>query len=407
MRNKIVLFSHVYHAFILNEIEYAAQVYKEVYLLCPENNELREKCKKYSNVEFIPFNMKINIINLLKSFRLMNIELALEIKRAFINKKFDKHYFYMIWANLYCEYVLLDFMKQITDKSDYIVLSLWFGQTAYATSRVKEKFSDVKAYSLAHSFEVDDKKNQYIDYVLKNKCHDNLDGIYFISSKVKEQYEKNHVIPNRWDISKDHVIYLGTVKRIDAISEQSQDSVFRIMSCSNCIAVKRIDLIIGALKLLDNYKIEWVHFGDGPLLNDLQKMVLNLGTNVTVKWMGKKDNYFIHNYIADNPVDVFINSSFSEGIPVSLMEAIAYGVPAIVTDVGGNSEIIFNDVNGFVIGENPSTNELADTIEKYHLLDSRKKEEMRLSAIDIFNKKFNAQILRKPFYEELKSDISR
>jgi len=41
------------------------------------------------------------------------------------------------------------------------------------------------------------------------------------------------------------------------------------------------------------------------------------------------------NYYASNPVDVFINTSSSEGLPVSIMEAMSFGIPVIATNVGG------------------------------------------------------------------------
>lgn len=61
--------------------------------------------------------------------------------------------------------------------------------------------------------------------------------------------------------------------------------------------------------------------------------------------------------------DVFALASLNEGIPVSVMEAMAMEMPVIVTDVGGNSELIDNGVDGILVQpENPE--EMADAIEK-------------------------------------------
>ena len=49
-----------------------------------------------------------------------------------------------------------------------------------------------------------------------------------------------------------------------------------------------------------------------------------------------------------NDFDLFVNMSLSEGIPVSIMEAISFGIPIIATNVGGNAEIV-NDETGVLI----------------------------------------------------------
>ncbi len=48
------------------------------------------------------------------------------------------------------------------------------------------------------------------------------------------------------------------------------------------------------------------------------------------------------NWYSENPAHLFMNLSKSEGIPVSIMEACSYGIPAVATDVGGTSELISN-----------------------------------------------------------------
>ena len=45
-------------------------------------------------------------------------------------------------------------------------------------------------------------------------------------------------------------------------------------------------------------------------------------------------------YYKNNIIDIFINLSASEGIPVSIMDAISFGIPCIATNVGGTGEIV-------------------------------------------------------------------
>jgi glycosyltransferase involved in cell wall biosynthesis len=52
--------------------------------------------------------------------------------------------------------------------------------------------------------------------------------------------------------------------------------------------------------------------------------------------------------ISKENYSLFLNTSSSEGLPVSMMEAISNGIPIVATNVGGVSEIV-NDVTGFLI----------------------------------------------------------
>jgi glycosyltransferase involved in cell wall biosynthesis len=66
-------------------------------------------------------------------------------------------------------------------------------------------------------------------------------------------------------------------------------------------------------------------------------------------------------FYKDNPVDVFLNVSESEGCPVSAQEAASCGVPIVATDVGGNSEVA-TEANGFLLPPNPTPDEIAETL---------------------------------------------
>ena len=109
------------------------------------------------------------------------------------------------------------------------------------------------------------------------------------------------------------------------ITKSSQDNIFRIVSCSYLFPVKRIDLLIRGLKELgETEKIcqfEWVDIGDGPLQRELEDLARKiLPENVTYSFLGFLPNVEVINFYNNNPVDVFINTSESEGTPVSIME---------------------------------------------------------------------------------------
>jgi glycosyltransferase involved in cell wall biosynthesis len=79
----------------------------------------------------------------------------------------------------------------------------------------------------------------------------------------------------------------------------------------------------------------WI-IGDGVLANYLETLRNELGLGECVHFFG--DRRDVGSFLARS--DVFVLSSRTEGLPVSLLEALAAGLPMIVTDVGGMSEVV-------------------------------------------------------------------
>jgi len=78
----------------------------------------------------------------------------------------------------------------------------------------------------------------------------------------------------------------------------------------------------------------WI-VGGGSLRAELENVARQIGLNGSAIFFGEQLD--VSPYLA--AADLFVLSSVSEGVPVSLLEALAAGVPAIVTDVGGMSEV--------------------------------------------------------------------
>jgi glycosyltransferase involved in cell wall biosynthesis len=78
----------------------------------------------------------------------------------------------------------------------------------------------------------------------------------------------------------------------------------------------------------------WI-VGDGPLDSSLRKLSDELGLNECVTFFGEQHDVSSFMLAAD----LFVSSSVTEGLPVSLLEAMSVGLPAVVTDVGGMGEI--------------------------------------------------------------------
>jgi glycosyltransferase involved in cell wall biosynthesis len=111
--------------------------------------------------------------------------------------------------------------------------------------------------------------------------------------------------------------------------------------------------------------------GDGKLRKkiELQIQVLKLGNHI--KLLGVRNDIL---YLMQN-VDVFVMSSAWEGLPIVILEAASVGLPAVVTNVGGNKEVIENDKNGFIVPPKDS-DELSKAIKKMIELPKTRRIEM-------------------------------
>jgi glycosyltransferase involved in cell wall biosynthesis len=85
--------------------------------------------------------------------------------------------------------------------------------------------------------------------------------------------------------------------------------------------------------------------GEGPLGEELREECTSLGLNGRVRFCGLQQE--ILDYY--NAADAFVMSSESEGLPMALLEAASMALPAVVTDVGGTTEIVADNVTGYVV----------------------------------------------------------
>ena len=193
------------------------------------------------------------------------------------------------------------------------------------------------------------------DYApLRDNLSRSLDLCVFISKKGEDYFKKRYT-PRRSLVSP-----LGANE--NGISLKSEDGILRVVSCSTVYPLKRVPLIFKALLSMENKAIKWVHLGGGESFSELKDLVEhNRRDNLEVYLLGEVKHNEVLSFYKHNPVDIFINVSENEGVPVSIMEAISFNIPVIATDVGGNSEIV-NHETGLLVSSNPSIQELVTAI---------------------------------------------
>lgn len=132
--------------------------------------------------------------------------------------------------------------------------------------------------------------------------------------------------------------------------------------------------------------------GEGPQRPNIEAMIQRYGLH---------SNFFLKGHQDDmdtfyRGIDLYLNTSIHEGIPMTILEALARGIPVIAPNVGGISEIITNGVEGFLIeGRNPS-----DFAEKCLLLHGNRqlRKQMSQAARNRAEQAFSAEQMAERYY---------
>jgi glycosyltransferase involved in cell wall biosynthesis len=160
---------------------------------------------------------------------------------------------------------------------------------------------------------------------------------------------------------------LGTAKPLEADGSLIEGPGRTIVSCSNLIAVKRVERILESLEELPlDSDLTWIHFGGGVLEDDLRQRAARIDRpGLSIEIRGATPHPQIMEFYRTHQISAFVNVSASEGLPVSIMEAISYGIPVVATDVGGTAEIVGSDLStGELIPAGFTAEELTDALAK-------------------------------------------
>lgn len=160
-----------------------------------------------------------------------------------------------------------------------------------------------------------------------------------------------------------------------------------VISIANLTAQKRIDVLLDAFHIVSKIqpRARCVILGYGPLESELRERAVDLGLMQTVLFAG---------YVGDvrpylEMADVFVLSSDKEGLPLALGEAMAYGIPCVVTDAGGNREIMVHGETGYIVKPG-SPEQLAEAI-NYLLVHDEERSRMGANAKQRVWEQFNIE----------------
>lgn len=281
-----------------------------------------------------------------------------------------------------------------------LVYSYWNNNSAYAALLLKKEGLIKKVVARAHGSDLYRYAQSGGYMPFKDWFASDFDEVYCVSEAGKKYFESEYPIDPR----KVRVSRLG-VTLSSCFSKPSACNELNLLSLSNCLPVKRLDVILEGVEKFcrgnPDVKIKWTHIGDGPLLRELQdkaKVQVTTLKNLRIEFLGRVPNDQVLDFLDSHEIDVILNTSSSEGVPVSLMEAMARGIPAVAPDVGGVPEIVPRSGGfGFLMRTNPDAGDLCEGLA--WALVNAKNNGVRCSAKRHVEEKFSAERNYTEFYD--------
>ena len=401
MKNELILITNQYPfgsgevTFIEPELFNLKDIFENLVILSKSADSSLNA--RVDNIKIYRCSSKIEIYEVIQyAFSILFSKIFfLELRTAIKKKSHLGKAVKLIFASLINEKKLQRVLKKIVRNSnaDHILIySYWFNYSVLAAINTKHRSNkDIKVVTRVHGYDLYDERNVLGYQPFQDSTIPNIDRIIFTCESARKYYIQRHREAFNGQF---FCGYMGVPKAKNKnnkqISEKQTD--FILVSCSNVIPLKRIHIIIEALALLQSCKIRWYHFGDGASMQSIRNLAetkLGLRKNIKYKFCGQTDNNKLLQFYASGRVNCFITTSETEGMPVSVMEALAYGIPIIATDVGGVHEQVHENENGILLKANPSNQEVATAIKCIYDLSQAEKTKFGENSYRIWKNLFD------------------
>lgn len=221
-----------------------------------------------------------------------------------------------------------------------LVYGYWLSSGVFAGAEAKRRGLVRHAACRAHGTDLWEPVRQAQYTPIVRQCAPFIDVVAAISASGRDHLARYGFTPSQRSLAR-----LG-VEPAHAMCPPTAAGTLHVLSVSSITPLKRLDRLVGALAELAGMapllEIQWTHIGDGPLRGELTALAEELlpPAHVSYRFLGHLTHEAVLDWYATNTVDVVVNTSDSEGVPVSLMEAMARGVPAVAPRVGAVDELV-------------------------------------------------------------------
>ena len=392
--------------FIIPEIELLSQNYDITIVTKASDEEVKDtenNTQLDSSISVVNIGNKVSLLTKIKYCLLFFFDKdgqkelrEILTKKEFIAQRVYQSLTFYILAMKEYAYV----KKLIKGEKKVIGYSFWFHSDCYCLVKCKRKYRNIQVISRAHGYDLYNERCIGNRQPFKKILDKNVDKIVFASQYAFNYYLDTYA--NKETLSK-YEVHRLCVPKCNRKNPKDMDESMCIVSCSRVIPIKRVQLIIDALALINDVRIKWIHIGEGVDLKkmiDYSKSMLDRKKNLEFEWKGYLSPQAIRTFYETTHIDCFISTSSTEGgCPLSIQEAMSFGIPIIGTSVGGITEMIHE--NGILLNPNPIAKEIADAIMYIYISSDKQIERMRKNSYDLWESMFNANFNTQYFIDSL------
>lgn len=405
-------------SFVINDIKRISEKYDTIYLFSvnalegkealPENVVVFEEFINWKNFEPLKIVLT-NILSILGIYlnECLDLKRLLPFKKSIALLASNIYKAECVMGKLNAECSMLNenpstLHSPIAIGTSSTYYSFWFYDCIYLAWMRKKGWIN-KAVTRAHGGDLFEERGSLSGKLLFRhfQCR-YLDNILSVSQTGIE-YLQNKYPKYKHKIQ---TVYLGSPNH-QYLNPINTSERFVLVSCARVRNIKRIHKIAEMLQYVD-FPITWYHIGEENLdaKNDPtipiyieNKKMLQSKPNIQYVAKGNLSNEAIIQFYKETPIDLFMSLSEAEGVPVSMMEAISFGIPVLSTDVGGCREIVTEET-GVLIPLQTEMEEIAQIVKLFKNTE-KNKHAFRIGVRRFWERHFDADKNYQQIFENL------
>jgi glycosyltransferase involved in cell wall biosynthesis len=237
-------------------------------------------------------------------------------------------------------------IRKVIKKNEPDVIVCFYLSHAYPLVLLK-KMSNFSLCVVAMGSDVN-LENSFLQRKAREVVYRNSELIFARSWSLKEKIEKDHekdviVSPSSTDTS-----FFKPLESKSSLREKWNLNLTDRIVLTVCRLDKNkgVDILLKSMDLLQNIFVKLIIIGDGEERKNLETLSSTLGLDDKVLFMGQRSKLELLELY--NLSDAFLLASYSEGLPRTVLEAMACGCIPIATNVGSVGKIITDGQNGFL-----------------------------------------------------------
>lgn len=379
MKNNLIILTNKFpysngETFFESELPILSKYFDNIYIFSCSKKTIN--ARKMPNNCFA-FSLGINSSRFLKFLSFFRISLSIKNLLKFKPKSFKEVISFGL--AIFCKKKIIKIISKNGINNFDTIYSYWFNFITTAAILISEEFSKTtnkpKTISRAHGVDVYEyrHKSGVVPCQLYNIS--NVDIVSCVSLNGQAYLSRKYPLYRKKVI----VSKLGT-KHSPLMHANKSLTQKYIVTCSSLNKIKRLNLLAESMSYVcEKLCVKWICIGAGDELENIKSIINKNGLTDNVVFMGSLSNSEVLDYYSKHYIDLFVNVSSSEGLPVSIMEAMSFGIPVLATDVGGTSEIV-DSSNGDLVEKDITPTQLAKRIVNLLNSDLAKKRESAFST---------------------------